>query len=115
MERIGEIIHIDQSFGGHELYSAKVLGITKQHIGSADLMIYVTGIATGLAGIAGCLSCVCDTAVGDEDVRSWNVYKPMYWGRHNANVYRSTVTALAGVSKRISNNYEFYVLLELSI
>ena len=109
MERIGEIIHIDQSFGGHELYSAKVLGITKQHIGSADLMIYVTGIATGLAGIAGCLSCVCDKEIGDDpSSRQWNVYKPKYWARHNANVYQSTVAALAGVSTYF-NDYEFFV------
>ena len=112
-ERIGEIIHINQSFGVHEIQSAKVLGITKQHIGSADLMIYVTGITNGPAGKAGCLSCVCDTEIGDDsspNPRSWNVYKPAYWARHNVNVYRSTVTALAGVSKEKEiPNSEFYV------
>ena len=109
LERIGEIIHIDDSWDGADLSSAKVLGITKQHIGSADLMIYINGIATNLLGKAGCLSCVCDKEIGSaESSRSWSVYKKAYWARHNVNVYQSTTVALAGVSKEIPNS-EFYV------
>ena len=43
LDRIGDIIHINDSFPTQELYSSKVLDITKQNIGTADLMVYING------------------------------------------------------------------------
>ena len=96
-------MHIDDSFGTHELYSSKVLGITKQNIETADLMVYINGesdCSNGgcLLGIAGCLGCVCDTEIGDSSSRNWQVYKPQYWGRHNANWWTGNLLNFAYVS-----------------
>ena len=43
LDRIGDIMHINDSFPTHELYSSKVLAITNQNIGTADLMVYING------------------------------------------------------------------------
>ena len=43
VDRIGDIMHIDDNFPTHELYSSKVLAYTKQIIGTADLMVYING------------------------------------------------------------------------
>ena len=99
-------MHIDDSFATNELYTSKVLGITKQYIGSAgaeptaDLMVYVNGEngGGGLLGIAGCLGCVCDVEIGDSSSRNWQVYKPQYWGRHNANFWTGNLLNFAYVS-----------------
>ena len=66
VERIGDIMHIDDSFGIIEVDSKKVLDITRQNIETADLMIYVTGEFNGWAyGKAGCIGCVCDTEIAN--------------------------------------------------
>ena len=120
IERIGDIEHIDDSFGVHELYSSRILGITKQKIGMADLMVYVNGYSECsnggcLLGIAGCLGCVCDTEIGDSSVSgmlgSWKVYKSQYWGRHNANWYRGDLLQFAYVRYFLHNTFELNCLL----
>ena len=96
-------MHIDDSFGTHELYSSKVLAITKQNIGNADLMVYISGVShcgeNGcLLGLAGCLGCVCDTEIGDSSSRNWQVDKEQYWGRHNVNWWDGDLLQFAYVS-----------------
>ena len=103
IERIGDIEHIDDSFTPAAINSFKLIGITKQKIGTADLMVYINGesdCSNGgcLLGIAGCLGCVCDTEIGDSSSRNWQVYKIQYWGRHNANWWRGNLLEFAYVS-----------------
>merc|ERR1719510_264973 len=103
LDRIGDIMHIDDTINTEHLYSSKVLGLTKKHVGPADLMVHMSGLSNAgctngggcLLGIAGCLGCVCDKEVGDSSSRSWRVYKPKYWGRHNANYYRGNLLQYA--------------------
>merc|ERR1719242_337872 len=103
LDRIGDIMHIDDTINTEHLYSSKVLGITKKNIGTADLMVHMSGLSNSgctngggcLLGIAGCLGCVCDKEVGDSSSRNWRVYKPKYWGRHNANYYRGNLLQYA--------------------
>ena len=108
-------MHIDDSFGTHELYSSKVLGITKQNIETADLMVYINGesdCSNGgcLLGIAGCLGCVCDTEIGDSSSRNWQVWKGQYWGRHNANWWTGNLLNFAYVSFSSYNQISYNIL-----
>ena len=102
IERIGDIEHIDDSFTPAAINSFKLIGITKQKIGIADLMVYVTGESVGhLKGMAGCLGCVCDTEIGVSSVsgklRAWKVWKDDYWARHNANYLKRNLVLFAEV------------------
>ena len=102
LDRIGDIMHINDSFPTHELYSSKVLAITNQNIGTADLMVYINGASSGgILGVAGCLGCVCDIEIGDSLSRNWQVYKIQYWGRHNANYWTGNSLELAYVSSSV--------------
>ena len=38
-------MHIDDTINTEHLYSSKVLGITKKNIGTADLMVYMSGLS----------------------------------------------------------------------
>merc|ERR1719510_2090627 len=85
LDRMGDIMHIDDTIPTQNLYSSKILGITKKNIGTADLMVYMSGTTRSnnrgtLLGIAGCLGCVCDKEVGDSSSRSWRILKTQYWG-----------------------------------
>ena len=105
-------MHIDDSFGVHELDSSKVLGITKQNIGTADLMVYLSGESSCnnkgcLLGLAGCLGCVCDTEIGDSSSRNWQVLKGHNWGRHNANWWTGDLLNFAYVSLNIQLDFIF--------
>ena len=96
-------MHIDDYFGTHELDSSKVLAITKQNIGSADLMVYISGTSECnefgcLLGYAGCIGCVCDTEIGDSSSRNWQVGKYPNWGRHNANWWKGDLLQFSYVS-----------------
>ena len=38
-------MHIDDTINTEHLYSSKVLGITKKNIGTADLMVHMSGLS----------------------------------------------------------------------
>ena len=71
VDRIGDIMHIDDNFPTHELYSSKVLAYTKQIIGTADLMVYINGESI-------CQSNGCLLGIGETEkmcsmyVRPWS-------------------------------------------
>ena len=67
VDRIGDIMHIDDNFPTHELYSSKVLAYTKQIIGTADLMVYINGESI-------CQSNGCLLGIGETE----NMYSCMY-------------------------------------
>ena len=107
IERIGDIEHIDDSFTPAAINSFKLIGITKQKIGTADLMVYINGesdCSNGgcLLGIAGCLGCVCDTEIGVSSSRNWQVSKGPNWGRHNANWWSGDLLQFSSVSSLIN-------------
>ena len=101
---MGDIGFYNQKFGADDLYSRQVLAVTKQNIGTADIMVYLTGSTSTddgtLLGIAGCLGCVCDTEIGDSTARisGWQVYKMKYWGRHSAIFYPGNLLQFSYVS-----------------
>ena len=101
VERIGDIMYIDDSFFPAECDTNKVLDITRKNIDTADLMIYATADWNGSTlGFAGCIGCVCDAEIGqirEDSSRNWHVV-PYKGGRHNANVWRGDVLSFAGVS-----------------
>ena len=109
IERIGDIVHIDKSFPPEDIDWA--LKITKQIIGTADLVVYVNGHFNEFIGLAGCIGCVCDTEIGWIDPyksgtsRSWEVYKYDRWGRHCGNFYGGDLLDFAYVK------YFFYLTL----
>ena len=45
LDRIGDIMHIDDTINTEHLYSSKVLGMTKKNVGTADLMVYMSGLS----------------------------------------------------------------------
>ena len=99
---MGDIGFYNQMFGADDLYSRQVLAVTKQNIGTADIMVYLTGSTSTddgiLLGIAGCLGCVCDTEIGGSSPRNWQVYKGPNWGRHNANWWKGDLLQFSYVS-----------------
>ena len=63
------IEYIDDELSQHNL-NVELFDYTKDHIESADLMVYMVGFMGGvgytLYGKAGCIGCVCDKAKVDD-------------------------------------------------
>ena len=118
IDRLGDIGFYNQKFGADDLYSRQVLAVTKQNIGTADIMVYLTGSTSTddgiLLGIAGCLGCVCDTEIGDSTSRisGWQVYKTKYWGRHSAIFYSGNLLQFSYVSTQVELRMVYFPTLK---